>query len=99
MTRHVTVDFEKCKGCWLCIEPCPSDLYRQSNIKNERGYNVVQMVNADFCLGNECLKCVKICPDQALIKPDESADRVSSVFYWLGNKLSKNIVERRAKKK
>jgi 2-oxoglutarate ferredoxin oxidoreductase subunit delta len=99
MSKHVTIDFEKCKGCWLCIEPCPSELFKQSNIKNERGYNAIQMINPNFCLGNDCLKCVKICPDNALNNPDESPDKLAGVFYWLGNKLSKNIIDRKSNKK
>ncbi len=99
MTKHVIVDFDKCKGCSLCIDVCPSDLFIGGNIKNEKGYKVIKMTNANFCLGNECLKCVKICPDSAFILPDEKSDKLSGMFYWLGNKLSKNIVERKAKKK
>lgn len=99
MTRFVTVESEKCKGCWLCIEHCPSDLFRVSNEKNQRGFNVVQMVDVNFCMGNECLACIETCPDSALIKPDENPDRIASRFYWLGNKLSKNILDRKSKKK
>ena len=98
MTRFVTVDFEKCKGCWLCIEHCPSDLFRAGTKKNEKGYKVVEMINANFCMGNECLKCIETCPDSALIKPDQQADKLTSKFYWLGNKLSKNILDRKSKK-
>ena len=98
MTKFVTVDFEKCKGCSLCIDHCPSDLFKVGHKKNDLGYKVVQMINRDFCLGSECLNCIEICPDSALIKPDEQADRTDMItgrVYWLGNKLSRNILDRK----
>ncbi|MBC7476152.1 MAG: ferredoxin family protein [Candidatus Sericytochromatia bacterium] len=99
MTKFVTVDFQRCKGCGLCIEHCPNDLFRPSFEKNERGYNVVQIVDAEFCMGNDCLACIETCPDSALVKPNQSPDKLSSKFYWLGNKLSKNILDRKQNKK
>ena len=95
MTKFVTVDFEKCKGCWLCIDHCPSELFKVGYKKNERGYRVIEMVSREFCLWTECLKCIEICPDSALIKPDEPSDTLAGRFYWLGNKLSKNILDRK----
>jgi 2-oxoglutarate ferredoxin oxidoreductase subunit delta len=94
MTKFVTVDFDKCKGCWLCIDHCPSELFKVGHNKNDRGFKVVEMVNRQFCLGTEC----EICPDNALLKPDEKAeptDRLTNTVYWLGNKLSKNILDRK----
>jgi 2-oxoglutarate ferredoxin oxidoreductase subunit delta len=98
MSKFVTIDFEKCKGCGLCIAHCPNDLFRPGSKKNERGYKVVEMINRDFCMGNECLACIETCPDSALIKPDQSPDKLSARFYWLGQKLSKNIIDRKSKK-
>lgn len=98
MSRFVSVDFEKCKGCWLCINQCPNLLFRNGEQKNELGYKVVEMVDRQFCMGNDCLKCIEICPDSALIKPDESSDKISGRFYWLGNQLSKVMLDRKKKK-
>ncbi len=95
MSKYVTVDFQKCKGCWLCIDQCPNNLFKVSNKKNERGFKTVQMNDRDFCMGTECMACIGICPDNALLKPDEPADRISGRFYWLGQKLSKNILDRK----
>lgn len=96
MTKFVTLDFEKCKGCWLCIDHCPSELFKAGHKKNDRGYRVIEMVNREFCFGTECLKCIEICPDNAFIKPDEPADMLTGRFYWLGKKLSKNILDRKS---
>lgn len=99
MARHVAINFDKCKGCWLCIEHCPSNLLRISNKENEKGYKVIEMVDSQFCMGNDCLKCANVCPDNAIIKPTQAPDKISSFFYWLGNNIPKNVFDRKHVKK
>ncbi|MFN8672129.1 MAG: ferredoxin family protein [Candidatus Sericytochromatia bacterium] len=95
MAKYVSVNAEKCKGCWLCVDSCPSNLFRVSSNKNNKGYNVIEMVDQKFCSGNDCLKCIDICPDNAFIKPSEDPDKISSTFYWLGKKLTQNVLDRK----
>lgn len=58
----VKVNTERCKGCELCIEACPSDvLALNSKEVNNKGYHFVYMKNADNCIG--CASCGYVCPD------------------------------------
>jgi len=93
MSKFVTIDFEKCKGCWLCIEHCPNDLFKISKNLNSFGYKVIELINKKYCMGDECLKCINICPDNAIIYPDETSkqDILLTKAYWLGNKVTKKL--------
>jgi len=56
----VTVDMEKCIGCWTCIVACPyGALGRDLNSKT--------VIKCDLCPGREIPACVINCPNEALI--------------------------------
>lgn len=56
----VTVDMEKCIGCWTCIVACPyGALSRDLNSKT--------VIKCDLCPGREIPACVINCPNEALI--------------------------------
>ena len=58
----VTVNQERCKGCDLCVEACPTDvLMLQPKEVNNRGYHFALMKNPDACIG--CASCATVCPD------------------------------------
>lgn len=97
MSRYVSIDFERCKGCWLCIAHCPNELFHIGNKKNSMGYPVIEMHNQEYCMGNDCLACIETCPDNALLKPEEKPDKIAGKFYWLGNKISrtKKFIEKK----
>ena len=58
----VTVNQERCKGCDLCVEACPTDvLMLQPKEVNNRGYQFAFMKNPDACIG--CASCATVCPD------------------------------------
>ena len=62
---HVTVNNERCKGCALCVESCPTDVLSMHPTKvNIRGYHYVYMENPDACIG--CSNCGLVCPDGVL---------------------------------
>ncbi len=56
----IVVDIEKCKGCELCIETCPSDTIAMSKNVNGKGYHYAETINED-CTG--CTNCATVCPD------------------------------------
>ncbi|MBO7724491.1 MAG: 4Fe-4S binding protein [Paludibacteraceae bacterium] len=60
----VVVNTERCKGCALCIEACPSDVLGMSKEVNTKGYNFVYMQNEDACIG--CASCGYVCPDACI---------------------------------
>jgi 2-oxoglutarate ferredoxin oxidoreductase subunit delta len=57
----ITVDTEKCKGCFLCIEVCPKGFLKAGDKLNKRGVNPVEFTGKEACSG--CCFCAMICPD------------------------------------
>ena len=64
VTGVVTVDTEKCVGCWTCILVCPFGAIRQDM---EQG----KMVKCDLCKGRNTPACVENCPNEALIYAED----------------------------
>lgn len=60
----VVVDIEKCKGCGVCTENCPTDTIALAKQVNSKGYNYMEMVNPDNCTG--CTNCAIVCPDAVI---------------------------------
>lgn len=59
-----TIDFEKCKGCSLCVGVCPQKLLELSDKVNKRGTKYVVIKDEDKCTA--CGLCVMMCPDSAI---------------------------------
>ena len=59
----LVIKTEKCKGCEVCITGCPQNpaCIALSKKVNAKGYNYLEVVNADACIG--CANCAVICPD------------------------------------
>lgn len=64
MAGKIKIDFEKCKGCGLCIAVCPKNSIILSKKSNKAGYFPAEATNID-CTG--CSSCAFICPDAAII--------------------------------
>ncbi len=60
----VHVDVNLCKSCNLCVVNCPKKVLELSAEVNKRGYNYVQPVREQDCIG--CGLCERTCPDFAL---------------------------------
>ena len=65
----VTVDEEKCSGCWTCILACPFGAIKQDAQKGS-------IIKCDLCQGEDMPVCVSQCPNEALIYTE--ADTVKS---------------------
>ena len=61
MKMAVYIDEKLCKGCGLCVHYCPKNVLNMSDRRNEKGYNVAEVVNPENC--NACKLCEIGCPD------------------------------------
>lgn len=64
VTGAVLIDTERCKGCVLCVEACPSNVLSQGKEVNVKGYNFVQPEHQEACIG--CSNCAVVCPDSCI---------------------------------
>lgn len=61
----ITIDKNRCKACYLCVEECPKHLIKISNETNGLGNRVVEFCDEKHeCLG--CAMCATRCPDIAI---------------------------------
>jgi len=63
---HITIDCERCKGCYFCISVCPLNIIQIASHLNQNGYTPAETVpeKAGQCTG--CLSCASMCPDAAI---------------------------------
>jgi len=57
----IVVDIDRCKGCEVCIEACPTEVIDIANQVNSKGYHYAYMKDPDACTG--CTNCASVCPD------------------------------------
>lgn len=65
----IKIDRERCKGCHMCIEVCPSKRITVDEELNKKGYLPVRFVeevkeNEKGCTG--CAQCATVCPEVAI---------------------------------
>lgn len=65
MIDMIEIDKELCKGCWICINFCPKNVFEISNKINNRGYYLPKIARADKC--SYCRFCELLCPEFAII--------------------------------
>ncbi|MCL1903471.1 MAG: 4Fe-4S binding protein [Oscillospiraceae bacterium] len=59
------LDFERCKGCTLCVNACPKKIIEmQSERLNKSGYYTAECTDQNACTG--CALCAVMCPDCAI---------------------------------
>ena len=63
----VTVDVEKCSGCWTCILACPFGVIRQD-------IQQAKIAKCDLCQGKDMPACVANCPNEALVYAETNDD-------------------------
>jgi len=63
-TERIVIDPVACKGCHLCIDQCPKNVYAVSEDRNAKGYLLPTAARLEDCIA--CLLCEMICPDLAI---------------------------------
>lgn len=66
MPSRVEFREDRCKGCLLCIEACPTGIIQQSNRFNQKGYKVVEITPEMMTECKGCAFCAMICPDYVI---------------------------------
>ena len=59
VTLEVSVDQERCIGCWTCLLVCPLGAIKQSEEQHKA-------LKCNLCPGEEIPRCVVNCPNEAL---------------------------------
>jgi 2-oxoglutarate ferredoxin oxidoreductase subunit delta len=56
------LDFDRCKGCGLCVTACPKGIVvMQSEKLNKEGFSTAKCTSQDECTA--CALCAVMCPD------------------------------------
>ena len=74
MTGTVTVDAEKCMGCWTCIVACPYGVLTRDTVKKV-------VVKCDLCPEHDMPVCVENCPNEALFVVDDGKTSSDLVIF------------------
>jgi 2-oxoglutarate ferredoxin oxidoreductase subunit delta len=67
--EHIEISGNLCKGCDICIEFCPTDVFDKSDKLNRRGYYLPVVARVKDCTG--CRLCDLMCPEMAIIIVEE----------------------------
>lgn len=66
----LTIDYEKCKGCGMCVAACPKKILELNTEKlNLKGYNPVDIIDRSACIS--CAMCATMCPDCVITLTEE----------------------------
>ncbi len=57
----IVIDKEKCKGCMVCIDACPTHVISMHEDVNGKGYHYAFPDDKEACTG--CTNCSIVCPD------------------------------------
>lgn len=62
---RVTFMEDRCKGCGLCVNVCPTKIITLHNDKvNAKGYHPAVITEMDKCIA--CVNCGLMCPDAVI---------------------------------
>ncbi len=79
----IDIDKNCCKGCYICINVCPKQVFKPSKKRNRYGTNMPMVQAEEACI--TCRMCERMCPDGAInvVKtqsksPKEEAEEVKN---------------------
>lgn len=62
--NRIEINFERCKGCYLCVDTCPKHLIEAGTDLNTSGYYPARPTAETTCTA--CCLCATVCPDCAI---------------------------------
>ncbi len=65
---YITIDKNKCKSCYLCMDVCPKKLIKKSNEVGKSGEYVVDFDKSKKTECLACASCATVCPDLAIVE-------------------------------
>ncbi|MEO0091684.1 MAG: ferredoxin family protein [candidate division WOR-3 bacterium] len=63
-SHNIKLNKNWCKGCGLCVEICPKNVYDREAKVSARGFREIVIKSPDRC--NRCFLCELLCPDLAI---------------------------------
>ncbi len=60
----ITINKDYCKGCEICVESCPVDVFEMSEDITKNGYHYSEPNKPSKCIN--CKKCELMCPEFAI---------------------------------
>lgn len=63
---QVYIITERCKGCEMCVEFCPTDVLANSEETNAKGYHYPEVIAGMEGACVHCEFCMVVCPEFAI---------------------------------
>ncbi|MCJ7772332.1 MAG: ferredoxin family protein [Desulfobacterales bacterium] len=70
------IDFEKCKGCGLCVDVCPKKVLELTTEVNAKGYFPAYQARPQDCVF--CTTCCIMSPDVAITITKTSEEEITT---------------------
>ncbi len=66
----IIIDDKYCKGCMICFNACPKDVFKPSDSRSKLGALMPEAKNHEKCI--DCKICERLCPEMCIsVNKDE----------------------------